>query len=88
VAACGIVGGTQIPVDIFPFILRDVNLLGVASADASLEDRKRVFSKFVTLWKLAKLESMCDEITLDDLSDRVDQMLSGNITRRALVKVS
>jgi len=88
VAACGIVGCTALPLDIYPFILRGVNLLGVASADATLEDRKRVFSKFVTLWKLPMLEAMCDEISFADLQTRIDQMLAGNVKRRALVKIA
>lgn len=88
VATCGIVGGTSLPLDIFPFILRGVNVLGVASADASLDARIRVLSKFVTLWKLPKLAEMCDEITLDDLEDRISNMLAGNIKRRALVSLN
>ena len=87
VAACGIVGGTAVPLDIYPFILRGVNLLGIASSDALLDDRKRVFAKFVTLWKLPMLENMCDEVSLYGLQERMNQMLAGNVKRRALVKV-
>jgi alcohol dehydrogenase len=87
VAACGIVGGTAVPLDIYPFILRGINILGIASADASREDRVRVFSKFVTLWKLPLLEELADEISLTQVNDRIDQMLAGKIKRRALVKI-
>lgn len=85
VAACGIVGGTAIPAAIYPFILRGVNLLGVASADAPLADRKRVFAKFAKLWSLPRLPEMCDTIVLDQVSPRVDAMLAGQIQRRALI---
>lgn len=88
VAACGIVAGTAVPLDIFPFILRGVNLLGVASADAPIEARRVALARFVTLWKLPMLSQMCDEITMDDLNDRIDLMLAGKIKRRALVKVA
>lgn len=88
VAACGIVGGTGLPLDIYPFILRGINILGVASADASINDRQRVLAKYATLWKLPLLQSMCDDITLDQLGHRIDQMLAGDVRRRALVKVS
>lgn len=88
VAACGIVGGTSVPLDIYPFILRGVNVLGIASADASRDDRIRVLSKFVTLWKLPMLEQMCDEISLDEVDARIEQMLAGRVRRRALVKVT
>ena len=88
VAACGIVGGTALPLDIYPFILRGVNLMGVASADAPLADRQRVLAKFATAWRLPALTSMCDEIALNELNERIEQMLAGKIARRALVKVS
>jgi len=86
-ACCGIVGGTAVPADIFPFILRGVNILGIASADASLHSRKTVLAKFVTLWHLPLLEKMCDEISLNQLSDRIDLMLAGKIIRRALIRM-
>ncbi|MFQ3281584.1 YhdH/YhfP family quinone oxidoreductase [Reinekea sp.] len=87
VAACGIVGGTAVPLDIYPFILRHVNLLGVASATASLADRQRVLAKYASHWRLRLLESLCEEISLEQVSERVDAMLAGTITRRALVKL-
>lgn len=88
VAACGIVGGTALPMDIYPFILRGVNLLGIASADAALGDRQRVLVKLASVWRLPKLESMCDEILLDDLNDRIELMLSGKVSRRTLVAIA
>ena len=87
VAACGIVGGTAIPVDIYPFILRQVNLMGVASATATLADRQRVLAKFASHWRLPLLNNLCEEINLEQVSDRIDAMLAGKITRRALVKL-
>jgi len=85
VAACGIVGGTRVPAEIYPFILRGVNLLGVASADAPLEARKRVLAKFAKLWSLPKLAGLCDTILLDQVSPHVEAMLAGKIQRRALI---
>lgn len=87
VAACGIVGGTSIPAEIYPFILRGVNLLGVASADAPLADRHRVLAKYAKIWALPKLAGMCDTILLDQVSPRVDAMLAGKIQRRALINM-
>lgn len=85
VAACGIVGGTRLPADIFPFILRGVNLLGIASADAPREARSRVLAKYAGLWSLPKLPEMCETLTLEQLSPRIDAMLAGQVQRRTLV---
>lgn len=85
VAACGIVGGTRIPADIYPFILRGINLLGVASADAPRAARSRVLSKFAGLWSLPRLSDMCETVTLEALSPRIDTMLAGGLQRRTLI---
>lgn len=85
VAACGIVGGTAVPADIYPFILRGVNLAGIASADAPLQARQRVLAKYSGLWSLPRLAELCDTIRLDEVSERVDAMLAGRIRGRALI---
>src|SRR3546814_16315714 len=48
VAACGLAGGTDLPASVFPFILRNVSLLGVDSVMAPMHRRKRAW------WQLAK----------------------------------
>lgn len=85
VAACGIVGGTAVPTDIYPFILRGVNLVGIASADAPLAARQRVLAKFAGLWQLPKLRELCDTLRLDDVEARIEAMLAGQIQGRALI---
>lgn len=85
VAACGIVGGTAVPTDIFPFILRGVNLVGIASADESLAARQRVLGKYAGLWKLPRLHDLCDSLRLDELEARIEAMLAGQIQGRALI---
>lgn len=85
VAACGIVAGTAVPTDIYPFILRGVNLVGIASADAPLIDRQRVLGKFSGIWALPQLKALCGRLTLDQLEDRIEAMLAGHIQGRALI---
>lgn len=87
VAACGIVGGTAVPADIYPFILRGVKLIGIASADAPLSDRQRVLTKFSRAWRLPMLDDLTETVPLVDVSARIDQMLAGKIQRRALVTI-
>ena len=85
VAACGIVGGTAVPTDIYPFILRGVNLVGIASADAPLAARQRVLAKFAGVWKLPRLHELCDSLRLDQVEARIEAMLAGQIQGRALI---
>jgi len=85
VAACGIVGGTAVPTDIYPFILRGVNLVGIASADEALAARQRVLGKYAGVWKLPRLHELGDVLRLDEVEVRIEAMLAGQIQGRALI---
>lgn len=85
VAACGVVGGTRVPTDVYPFILRGVNLLGIASADAPRAARSRVLAKYAGLWSLPKLSDLCEVRVLEELSPCIDAMLEGRLRRRVLI---
>ena len=87
VAVCGLVGGTGLPLDIYPFILRSINLLGIASAEAPLQARQRVLAKYAGLWRLPQLANLGEEISLDEVGARVDRMLAGQTRGRTLVRV-
>ena len=88
VAACGMVTGVDINTTVYPLILRGINLLGVASADASLDDRIRVLGKLASLWKLSNLAGMVQTAGLDELPDRIQAMLKGQAMKRVLVDLS
>ncbi|WP_320826968.1 alcohol dehydrogenase catalytic domain-containing protein [Reinekea sp.] len=88
VVACGIAGGTGLPLDIYPFSMRGINLLGIASAAAPLQARQRVLAQYAGLWRLPQLASLCTEISLAEVSAKVDAMLAGQTRGRTLVRVA
>lgn len=87
VTCCGLVGSPDLPVNVFPFILRGVRLIGIDSAEYPLESRIKVWSKLASDWKLDNLESMVDEVTLSGLEEKIQAMLKGGLKRRALVNL-
>ncbi len=87
VTCCGLVGSPDLPVNVFPFILRSVRLIGIDSVEALMELRLKVWQKMATEWKPDHLESMVDEITLDGLEDKIQAILAGGLKRRALVNL-
>ncbi len=86
VAAVGLVGGVDIPVGVFPFILRDVNLLGVDSVEISHQKRLAMWQRLAGDWKLTELEQLAREVTLEEVPELLVGLLKGQVQGRVLVK--
>ena len=85
VAACGLVAGTDLPLTIYPFILRGVTLAGIDSAKCPRPERLEMWQKLSGPWHIAQLNDIADEITFDELPDRVQKILAGQIVGRTIV---
>jgi acrylyl-CoA reductase (NADPH) len=87
VAACGLVGGANLNLTIYPFILRGVNLLGIDSQHYSAAKREGLWQKLASDWKV-DVEPLTTEIGLEDLNSAIDQILQGKTKGHVLVKIS
>jgi acrylyl-CoA reductase (NADPH) len=87
VAACGLVGSTELNASVFPFILRGVNLLGVDSVVVSLAEKTAMWKKLSQEWKLENLEKLSREITLDELDENLAQILAGKAKGRLVLNL-
>ena len=85
VAACGLVGGADLPLSVYPFILRGVTLAGIDSAKCPREPRLEVWRNLAGPWAVELPDDLITETTLDDLPERVAEMLAGNTFGRTLV---
>lgn len=88
VAACGLVGGADLATTVYPFILRQVNLLGIDSAALPLEEKARLWIQLAGSWKPENLEDLATSLVLEDLYASIKDILSGKMVGRALVKVA
>jgi NADPH:quinone reductase-like Zn-dependent oxidoreductase len=87
VAACGLVAGTDLPLTIYPFILRGVTLAGIDSAQCPRPERLQMWENLAGAWRIPQLNEIADEITLDELPDRVQKILAGQIVGRTIVAI-
>lgn len=87
VAAVGLVGSTDLPLTVLPFILRDVNLLGVDSVEISHQRRQDIWGRLASTWKLDCLESLAVDASLDEVPALLGKLLSGQVQGRVLVTV-
>jgi acrylyl-CoA reductase (NADPH) len=88
VAACGLVGGTDLKLTVHPFILRGVILAGIGSAMLPYDRRTEIWRKLSQQWKLDGLEELATTLGLADLEQHVQRILRGEIVGRTVVQIS
>ncbi|MDE2318052.1 MAG: oxidoreductase [Xanthomonadaceae bacterium] len=87
-AICGNAGGIAFDSTVMPFIIRGVNLLGVASAGTARPMRERVWRHLASDWKPRHLARIATrEAALDELPGVFERMLAGDSFGRTLVRV-
>jgi acrylyl-CoA reductase (NADPH) len=85
VACCGMAGSPELPMNVYPFILRGVSLLGVDSAQCSHELRTEAWGKLARIWKPRHFPDTVMTCTLDGLEEEIHNILSGKIIGRVVV---
>ena len=88
VAAVGLAGGSELPANIIPFLLRGVNLLGIDSAMRPYADRVRAWARIVTDLPMARLEAMIQPATLAEVPALGRAILKGRVKGRVVVDVN
>ena len=87
VTCCGNVASPKLDLTVFPFILRGISLIGIDSQNYPMAFREKVWNKLSNEWKTDKLTDTCNEITLNELSEKIDLMLKGKLKGRTVVKM-
>ena len=87
VTCCGNAASGDLPLTVYPFILRGVSLVGIDSACCPMERRKRIWDKLASDWKLHILDELTSCISLDDLNPAIDAMLAGQARGRVVIDV-
>ena len=85
VTTCGNVASPELPINVYPFILRGVSLVGIDSQNCPMPARRAAWNKLAGEWKIPQMEAVVEEITMADLEDRVVRMLNRQHRGRAVV---
>ncbi len=86
ITCCGNVASPELPLNVFPFILRGVSLVGIDSQNCPMGLRKKIWHKLATQWKVAQLNDLCREVCLADLEEEIGLILQGRQKGRVLVR--
>jgi alcohol dehydrogenase len=82
------VAGADLPLNVFPFILRGVNLLGVDSVELPVEFKQQMWDLLGSDWYVQALpQLLAGEVSLEQLPDWFARILAGQVRGRVLVKV-
>jgi len=87
VTACGMAGGTQLNMNVFPFILRGVNLMGIDSVNCPQSLRNQVWHLLESSWKIHDLELFRECISMSEVPDAVERILQGRQKGRVVVRI-
>jgi acrylyl-CoA reductase (NADPH) len=87
VAACGLAQGMDFPSTVAPFILRGVTLYGINSVTVPRAKRDEAWRRLAQDLPMVKLESMIEDIGLEEAIAMASRILDGKVRGRLAVKV-
>ena len=87
VTCCGNAASPDLPITVFPFILRGVTLAGVNSQSCPMPIREEVWGKLASEWKFDGLEDVCAEIPLEALNEKIGLILKGRLKGRTVINL-
>jgi len=87
VTACGNAMSPELNVNVFPFILRGVSLLGVDSVEIPMRARQMAWQRLAGEWSI-DLSKIVTEVSLEELNPKIDAILKGAVRGRVLVDLS
>jgi putative YhdH/YhfP family quinone oxidoreductase len=87
VTCCGLVGSAELPLNVYPFILRGVSLLGIDSVQCPPGPRAEAWRRLAGAWKPSRLDEATAEVTLEGLEAKIAAILAGEIRGRTVVRL-
>lgn len=86
VTCCGLVSSSQLPLSIYPFILRGVRLIGIDSAQCPMTLRRKLWHRLNDTWKPSQLNRIRTLIPLRSLPPYIGKILQGRIQGRIVIQ--
>ncbi|MGX7244837.1 oxidoreductase [Enterococcus quebecensis] len=87
VAICGNAAGIKLNTTVLPFILRNVNLLGIDSVNVPMKPRLAIWQRLATDLNVSHHE-LTNEIALPELPKILEQLQAGTHVGRTVIKMN
>lgn len=85
VCVLGLVESADFTTNLYPFLQRGVSLIGIDSAEKSLDLKKQLWEKMSNDWKPNCLDDMVKEVNLSDIDSVIELILKGGQVGKTLV---
>ncbi len=86
VACCGLVAGTDLPLNVYPFLLRGITLAGIDSAKCPRAPRLEIWRRLSSEWHTTLPDCWINETTLAGVGHEVTNMLAGKHAGRTIIR--
>ncbi len=87
VSCCGLVGSHELPITVYPFILRGVSLMGVDSAKCPTDLRCEMWRRMLRSPVAKGLDRLTRSCGLEDLDPEIELILAGGQRGRVTVEL-
>jgi putative YhdH/YhfP family quinone oxidoreductase len=87
VTSCGNVASHELPLNVYPFILRGVSLVGIDSQNCPMPLRRQIWDRLAQEWRIPWLDKITTETTLAGVNARIELVLQRKNRGRTLVRV-
>ena len=87
ITCCGLVGSAELPLTVYPFIMRGVSLLGIDSALCPIDLRRQVWQRLAGEWRIDRIDSLVTEVGLEGVEEKIQAILRGGIRGRVVVNL-
>jgi len=87
IACCGNVASPNFQGNVFPFILRGVNLMGVDSVELPLHIKEDMWNLLAQDWNYPMFNNLVNEISLEQLPAKIEQIHRGENVGRVLINL-
>lgn len=88
IAACGNVGGMDLPTNVAPFILRGVSLLGVESVRPRIALRRAAWARIAADLDPKMIDALTEIVPFDRALARAQSIVTGKIRGRAVIEIA
>ncbi|MFZ0611615.1 MAG: YhdH/YhfP family quinone oxidoreductase [Desulfobacterales bacterium] len=88
ISCCGLVASPELKTTVFPFILRNVNLLGIDSVACPMSLRREIWQKLAADWKPERLGELCQTVSLEEVDPLIETILKGRVSGRVVIDLN